>query len=195
MLLSLRHVASRCTALLAVAVMLSACQSAPAQRDFDANRDYGQYRNWSWAEPDVQYTPNDDPRIQSDLTTQRVREAVSGQLDARGLRPAQVPAEADLLVRVYVISELRRDNVTTTFGGSFGGYWGGWGGGPGFAETRSVDHQVLTLQIDLLDRVDGQLVWRGSDEQQMRTTPQSPAERSKLIQSMVSRILGGFPPY
>lgn len=195
MLFSLRNLSGRYVVLLAVSLLLGACQSAPAQRDFDSNRDYGQYRNWSWAEPDVRYTPQDDPRIQSDLTTQRVREAVSGQLDARGLRPAQQSAEADLLVRVDVISELRKDNVTTTFGGSFGGYWGGWGGGPGFAETRSVDYQVLTLQIDLLDRADGQLVWRGSDEQQMRTTPQSPAERSQLIQSMVSRILGGFPPY
>lgn len=180
-----------------VLLLLTACQAAPIQRDFDTSRDFTQYRNWTWAEEDVSYTPANDPRIKSDLTTQRVREAVSGQLDVRGLRPAQPGQDGDLQVKAYVISEMREDNVTTSYGGSFGTYWGGWGGGwgggPGYAETRSVDYQVLTLQIDLLD--DGQLVWRGSDEQQLRTTPLSPAERSQQIQEMVTKILSGFPPY
>lgn len=183
--------------LAATVLLLAACQSAPIQRDFDSSRDFTQYRNWSWAEPDVSYLPENDPRVRSDLTTQRIRDAVSGQLDVRGLRPVQPGQEADLQVQVYVISELRKDNVTTSYGGSFGTYWGGWGGGwgggPGYAETRSVDYQVFTLQIDLLD--DGQLVWRGSDEQQMRSNALSPAERSQQIQEMVSKILGGFPPY
>lgn len=181
----------------AAVLLLAACQTAPIQRDFDTSRDFTQYSTWSWAEPDVNYLPENDPRIRSDLTSQRIREAVSGQLDVRGLRPAQPGQGADLDVKVYVISELRKDNVTTSYGGSFGTYWGGWGGGwgggPGYAETRSVDYQVFTLQIDLLD--DGQLVWRGSDEQQMRNTALSPAERSQQIQEMVSKILGGFPPY
>lgn len=150
----------KAVALGAVVLLLAACQAAPIQRDYDINRDFTQYRNWNWAEPDVSYTPANDPRIQSDLTTQRIREAVSGQLDVRGLRPAQPGQEADLDVKVYVISEMRKDNVTTSYGGSFGSYWGGWGGGwgggPGYAETRTVDYQVFTLQIDLLD--DGQLV-------------------------------------
>lgn len=183
-------------ALLAAVTLLAACQAAPIQRDFDTTRDFTQYRNWSWAEEDVSYVPANDPRIRSDLTTQRIREAISGQLDVRGLRPVQPGQEADLQVKAYVISEMREDNVTTSYGGSFGTYWGGWGGGwgggPGYAETRSVDYQVLTLQIDLLD--DGQLVWRGSDEQQLRSTPLSPAERSQQIQQMVTKILGGFPP-
>lgn len=190
---------SRAAKLLAAAagmLLLAACQSAPIERDYDVNRDYTQYRNWTWAEPRVSYTPDDDPRIQSDLTTQRVLEAVSGQLDVRGLRPAQDPQNADLKVRVHVISDQRQDNVTTSFGGSFGTYrgWGGWGAGPGFAETRTVDYQVMTLQIDLLDAADGQLVWRGSDEHQMRRSALSPAERSRLIQEMVTKVLSGFPP-
>lgn len=191
------HSPIKSVALGLVVLLLTACQAAPIQRDFDTSRDFTQYRNWSWAEDDVSYTPANDPRIQSDLTTQRIRDAVSGQLDVRGLRPAQPGQDADLQVKAYVISEMREDDVTTTFGGSFGTHWGGWGGGwgagPGYAETRSVDYQVFILQIDLLD--DGQLVWRGTDEQQIRNTTMSPAQRSQQIQEMVSKILGGFPPY
>ncbi|PKM29903.1 MAG: DUF4136 domain-containing protein [Gammaproteobacteria bacterium HGW-Gammaproteobacteria-11] len=188
------HVGRPVALLLAVLALLG-CQTAAVVRDYDLNRDFTQYRDWRWADPAVSYAPAGDPRIESDLTTQRVRDAVSGQLDVRGLRPAVNPAEADLQVKVYVISELRKDNVTTSYGGFFGGYWGGgWGGGPGFSETRSVDYQVLTLQIDLLDGRDGQLVWRGSDEQQLRSTPLTPVQRSELIQTLATRILGGFPP-
>lgn len=197
MFVSRLHSTTKSLTLGVAVLLLAACQAAPIQRDFDTNRDFTQYRDWSWAEEAVSYTPASDPRIQSDLTTQRIRDAVSGQLDVRGLRPVQPGQEPDLQVKVYVISEMREDNVTTSYGGSFGTYWGGWGGGwgggPGYAETRSVDYQVLTLQIDLLD--DGQLVWRGSDEQQLRSTPLTPAERSQQIQEMVSKILGGFPPY
>ena len=64
------------------------------QRDFDPTRDFSAYRAWSWKEPALQYRP-DDPRIQSDLTEQRIRDAIAEQLDQRGLRPPRrVPRPA-----------------------------------------------------------------------------------------------------
>ena len=65
--------------LLPLLLILSACQTAQLQRDFDPNRDFAAYRSWSWQEPAVQYKP-DDPRLKSDLT--RVMEhAINGTLD------------------------------------------------------------------------------------------------------------------
>lgn len=104
--------------LIGLAWTLVACQTAPAPRDYDQSRDFTRYRTWTWAEPAVVYRPADDPRIQSDLTTQRIREAVSGQLDARGLRPAQPGVEPDLQVRAYMMIDQRQDNVTTSYGRS-----------------------------------------------------------------------------
>lgn len=74
-------------ALLALAALLSACAANQVNHDFDASRDFAAYRSWSFKEPALQYRP-DDPRIKSDLTEQRIRQAVSDQLDQRGLRPA-----------------------------------------------------------------------------------------------------------
>lgn len=74
-------------ALLAVAVLLSACAANQVNHDFDASRDFAAYHSWSWKEPALQYRP-DDPRIKSDLTEQRVRESVADQLEQRGLRQA-----------------------------------------------------------------------------------------------------------
>ncbi|WP_339843284.1 DUF4136 domain-containing protein [uncultured Halopseudomonas sp.] len=182
----------RQTLLAGCSLLLVACQSAPVERDYDTSRDFTQYRTWSWMEPAVTFTPQNDPRVSSDLTSQRIRQAVSETLEARGLRSAE---EADLEVQVAVISEVEEDQVTTTFGGSIG-YWGwGWGGGPAYTQSRSVDYQVLTLQVDLRDAKDGQLVWRGSDQQELWDTAQPPAEREQQIRDMVNQILTAYPPY
>lgn len=178
--------------LLSVAVALAACQTNAPLADFDVSRDFSQYRTWSWADPAVNYAPPGDPRLPSDLTTQRVQDAVSAQLDVRGLRPAKDPASADLRVSTSVVMETRRDQVTTQYGG-FWGYGGPyWGGGPGFTQTRSVDYQVLTLQIDLLDGEDGRLVWRGNDSEKVRD--RSPIERTREMHELAAGVLVNYPP-
>ncbi|NWB93553.1 DUF4136 domain-containing protein [Pseudomonas agarici] len=181
-------------ALVAFAALLSACQSTQVNHDFDASRDFAAYRSWSWKEPALQYRP-DDPRIKSDLTEQRVRQAVAEQLDQRGLRPAPVGAKADVRVQAYLIVDNRRQQVSTYYGGGWGGPWRGGGlwGTPGYSEVRDVDYQVATIQIDLLDGQDGKLVWRGSAEQVVNETP-TPAERSAAINKTVAQVLANYPP-
>lgn len=178
--------------LLPLLLVLGACQSSGPRADFDLTRDFGQYQTWYWADPAVTYAPAHDPRLASDLTTQRVEEAVSAQLDVRGLRPAADAATADLHVRASVVMETRRDNVTTHYGGGWG-YWGPYWGGPGYSQTRTVDYQVMTLQIDLLDTRDGRLVWRGSDSDTVNERL-SPIERSRQMHERVARILTNYPP-
>jgi len=80
-------------ATLALVVLLGGCQTSQVNHDFDASRDFGAYRSWAWKDPALQYRP-DDPRIKSDLTEQRIRQAVGEQLDQRGLRPAAAGTRA-----------------------------------------------------------------------------------------------------
>ncbi|MCU1751452.1 DUF4136 domain-containing protein [Pseudomonas sp. 6D_7.1_Bac1] len=178
--------------LLACAVLLSACQSNQVNHDFDASRDFAAYRSWAWKEPALQYRP-DDPRIKSDLTEQRIRDAVADQLDQRGLRPAAAGTKADVNVRTYLIVEDRQQQITTNYGGAWGGPWNGYWGAPMYNETRNVTFKVATIQIDLLDGKDGKLVWRGSDEQILSRSPQ-PSDRSAAIRATVGRILSNYPP-
>ncbi|WPX28635.1 MULTISPECIES: DUF4136 domain-containing protein [unclassified Pseudomonas] len=188
----LRHLS-----LLSAALLLSACVTPQVNHDFDAARDFGAYRSWSWKEPGVQYRP-DDPRIKSDLTDQRIRESVSEQLDQRGLRMAPKGHRADVKVQTYLIIEDRQQMVSTNYGGGpwgggWGGGWGGWGGG--ITETRNVDYKVSTLQIDLLDGKDGKLVWRGSTEQVVNTRQTNPAARDAAIRETVAKVLEQYPPH
>lgn len=174
--------------------LLTACQSINVERDYDPNRDFAAYRSWSWHEPALSYSP-DDPRLKSDLTEQRIRQATAEQLDQRGLRPAASGVPADLKVQATLIVENRQEQVSTYQGGFWGNPWGGYWGGPGFTETRTLDYKVGTLQIDLLDGKDGKLVWRGSAKQILRSTPSSPSERAAAIRETVTRVLSQYPPH
>ncbi|MDI3272433.1 DUF4136 domain-containing protein [Pseudomonas sp. AL03] len=178
-------------ALLAVAVLLSACANQ-VNHDFDASRDFAAYRSWSWKDPALQYRP-DDPRIKSDLTEQRIRQSVADQLDQRGLRPAAAGKKGDLSVQTYLIVEQRQQQVTTHYGGGWGGPWNGYWGGPMYNETRNVSYNVAIIQIDLLDGKDGKLVWRGSDEQMLSST-RNPSDRANAIRETIGRILANYPP-
>ena len=180
--------------LLSVTLLLGACQSYHVDRDFDAQRDFGGYRSWSWKEPAVQYQP-DDPRFKGDLTEQRIRQAINDQLDQRGLRQAAAGAQGDVKVQAWLIVENRQQMVSSNYGGGWGP-WGGYGywGAPMTTETRNVDYKVSTLQIDLFDSKDGKLVWRGSTERVLGNTPDTPAERDTGVRTVVATILEQYPP-
>ncbi|GGL96167.1 DUF4136 domain-containing protein [Pseudomonas asuensis] len=179
---------------IAFTLALTACETNTVNRDYDPGRDYAAYRNWTWAQPAVSYKP-EDPRLKSDLTDQRIKDAVSGQLDQRGLRPATVNGPADLQVRAYLITDERHGQTMRTdpYWGSPWGYWGPWGSG-GYTQTQTFTYQVTTLQIDLLDRRDGKLVWRGSTELSSDQTADTPAQRTTAINTAISKILAQYPP-
>lgn len=180
-------------AIMAFALLLTACQTQQANLDFDASRDFGAYRSWGWKTAQVQYRP-DDPRIKSDLTEQRILQSIGDQLEQRGLRAAPPGGKPDVLVQAYYIVDNRQQQVTTPYAGPWGGYWGGpWGGGF-YNETRTVDYRVATLQVDLLDARDGKLVWRGSRDSILNDTNQGPSERSASIAKSVGLIMSNYPP-
>ena len=180
--------------LLTALLALAACQTTQVDSDYDPNRDFATLQSWAWQEPAVQYRP-DDPRLSSDLTAQRVREAVGQQLEQRGLREASSPEAANFRVQAFFIVDNRQQQVATYYGGGYygGGYWGGMWGYPGYTEVRTLDYQVGTLQLDFLDR-DGKLIWRGSAAQILRHGQKSPAERSQSIHETVAKILAQYPP-
>lgn len=180
--------------LAALALLLAACQSVQLSNDYDATRDFGAYRSWRWQEPALQYRP-DDPQLKSDLTEQRIRAAVSEQLEQRGLRLALAGTQPDLKAQAWLIIEKRLDQVSTHYGGAWSGYWNGYWAGPAYTETRRIDYRVVTLQLDLFDGKDGKLVWRGSAEQIMGSEPAKPTERDAAIRATVGKLLTQYPPH
>lgn len=179
--------------ILPAVLLIAACQGAAVQPDYDAARNFGDYRTWEFDEQAVSYRPENDPRLTGELTSDRVKASVANQMELRGLRPPTAGQAADLKVKTYLIVENRQDNVSTSFGGYWGTGWGGFWGGPSI-QTQRVDYKELTLQIDMLDSSDGQLIWRGSESDTMSERPQTPVKREEQINRLVGKILGSFPP-
>ena len=188
-------------ALLGLALLLSACETMQVSNDYNPSVAFAKFQTWAWKDPALQYQPN-SLMLKSDLTEQRIMQAVSSGLDQRGLRPAAAGSKPDLLVQTYLIVANRQEQIVTNYG--YGGPWGGpWGyaggpwegywGAPMYNETRNVVYQVGTLQIDLIDAKDGKLVWRGSAEKIVDNSP-TPAERNAAIHEAVNKILANYPP-
>lgn len=191
-------------ALLGLALLLSACQSMQVTHDYNPSVDFAQFQTWAWKEPAVRFVPN-NPMLNSDLTQQRITQAVAYQLDQRGLRQVTPASKANLWVQTYVIVAERQEQVVTNYGYGYGGPWGGpwggyWGGpwegywgAPMYDETRSINYKVGTLQIDLIDATTDKLVWRGSAEQVVDNDV-SPEKRRAQIFEAVGKILSDYPP-
>lgn len=178
--------------LICVALLLSACQGIPVERDFDPTRDFAGYRTWSWDTPRIQYRP-DDPRLKSDLTEDRIANAVAEQLDQRGLRPAPAGQQGDVSVQVSMVVEQRQEQVSSGFSPMWGNPWHGYWATPMAMDTRTIVYDVQTLQVDLRDKRDGKLVWRASADQ-IRRNQANPNERTQAIRETVARILSQYPP-
>ena len=174
-------------------LLLAACQSTQVQRDFDPQRDFSAYRSWAWQEPALQFRP-DDPRVRSDLTEQRIRSAVSEQLDQSGLRPAREGGTPDVWVQAWFIVDERTQQYTSSSLSAWSNPWYGYWGGPMYTDTRTVHYQVGTLQLDIHDAKDGKLVWRGSAEQVLRDDLSGPQERANMFREIVAKVLSQYPP-
>lgn len=180
--------------LVAALLGLAACQSLQLDSDYDPHRDFAALQTWTWQEPAVQYRPQ-DPRLTSDLTEQRLRQAITDQLERRGLRQTAPGAPADIRVQSFLIVDNRQQQMATYYGSDLmADRWGGRWASPGYTEVRTLDYQVGTLQIDFLDR-DGKLIWRGSGAQMLPRHPGAPAERAAAIQDTVAKILAQYPPH
>lgn len=129
-------------ALLGLALLLSACETMQVSHDYNPAVDFAQFRTWAWKDPAVQYQPN-NPMLRSDLTEQRIVQAVSSQLDQRGLRPVAAGSKPDLLVQTWLIVANRQEQVVTNYG--YGGPWGGPWGVTGAARGKVTGaHRCIT---------------------------------------------------
>ncbi|MGJ8518076.1 DUF4136 domain-containing protein [Carnimonas bestiolae] len=191
------------TTLMALALMaLSACSSVVTQRDYDPTRDFAAYHHWQWASPRVVFTP-DNTLTRSSLTAERIDQALNEQLPGKGLTPARTEKGADVLLQATVAYTHRTqedpfyDGSWGPWGpwgprGYYGGYYGGWGG-PGFYGPRVRRFPVTILQLDMYDRRDGQLVWRGRVERDTDDSA-SPQQRAQIIAGLVEEALKQYPP-
>jgi hypothetical protein len=180
-------------ALLVVATVLPvlACSSSRIQTDFDHQADFSSYSTFAWYQEKENGGPTEGP---SQIIDGRIRRAIAENLGEKGFGEA-APDESDLLVTYYASLNSQMQFHTTGWGYGHGWGWGpNWGFGygfwPGWTTTTVHTYHEGTIIIDIIDRENNQLVWRGVTT---RVLGKKSHSDEKIDQSM-ARVFNDFPP-
>lgn len=175
------------------AAIASGCTTQQAYYDYNQSVDFSKLRRWTWL-PHAQESPSGDPRIDNQLTRQRIEAAINRNLAARGFKKVNQGA-ADFRVGYLVTIEkdVSSGSVGTTFG--FGRYSGGSGVGITFGgpSTPLREYDEGTLFIDMKSPDSDDLLWRGSSTSRLGQAD-TPEQSEMLINRIVNEILMNFPP-
>jgi hypothetical protein len=169
--------------ILVLALGVAGCSTMSVSTDYDLTASFTSYTTFDFIPA---------PEVRNPLIRARVEDAITKQLEAKGLKKSS--DSPDLLVSAHgrLSSETQFDTRSFGYGwGRWGGYWGGMGMGSSTTTARQVP--VGTLIIDLVDAASKKLVWQAvaSDTIDQNSSAQ---ERDYRINEAVTKIFKGYPP-
>lgn len=175
---------------LMAALLLTACQTANVQTDFDPAAPLSSYRTYSWL-------PSEAPRGMNPIMFRRVKESIDRSLTARGYTQAE-PGDFAISFTIGEKDRLRADDYGFGWGGyGWGGYgWGAWGccgwgwGGWGYPAVDIYTVTERSIIIDIYDTKTRQPAWHGVVK---RESYSDRVNYARLDQA-VDRVLAQFPP-
>lgn len=176
-------------ALLATALVLSACTTGPKIRANTApGANLQSYKTYTF--PSKLGTDRGD--VQTPLTGY-FKEAVRREMDARGYQFVE-GGDADLWVNFHVNAQEKTDIRSTpsmSYGVGYYGYRGGMYGGWGGTDVETVHYKVGTANIDVVDVRQKQLVWEGVAEGKL--TDKVMKDPRGAVNLVVTEIYKQFP--
>jgi hypothetical protein len=157
----------------AALLFLTGCSSVQVETDYDRETDFSKYNTFRWI-PHVKGT-EENPLMNDPLIKGHVQSAVNAELAKKGYTKIE-EGHPDFLVAYYFTSRNRVD-VTHHYG-----YW--------YPHTSVYQYKEGTLIVDIVDRVDKQLIWRGWATGTLE-------DRSRVkdqIDYSVQKLMKKFPP-
>ncbi len=171
----------------ALAMLTLSCASVSVATDYDRNVDFTHYRTFAFLGGHI--WANGIPDDNNTLVKDRIRNAIVGELTAKGLQ--QVTSNPDVYV-AYLAGARRRTEIETTgpYFTGFGPYVGvgGWWG-PMYTNWWARTYDEGTLVIDLLDSQSKKLVWRAYAQTEIN----NPVSEQKT-QKVMDKAFRNFPP-
>ena len=169
-------------AIVAVGLVAGACSGISTTADWDETYDFSAVSTYAWMDQGLEGGV-------SEIMLRRMYRAVDDDLAAKGFSKAD-PATADVLFAYHTGTQDRQQYDTYGYGA--GGWWGGyWGGGMTTTSVRTYTEGTLIL--DVVDRGQNELIWRGSASKTIDQM-ESPEQRVKNIQDGVAKLMKDFPP-
>jgi len=171
-----------------LAGMLAACASGPrVYTDVDPAADFGQFQTFAFIESAGKDT---EARYQT-LSGQRIEDAISAALEARGYRVDI--RNPDILINFHLKTEEKTRTAPPVYVGGYYGYRSGmYVGWPGYVEPGYVDtYTEGTLTVDMVNRVTRQMVWEGTAV--ARVTSSVREAPNETVRSAVASIFAKYP--
>jgi len=154
-------------------VFITGCSTIQVESDYNREVDFSKYKTYRWI-PHVKGT-EDNPLMNDPLIESHVRNAVNTEMTKKGFTKIE-EGHPDFLMAYYFTARNRVD-VTHYYG-----YW--------YPQTNVYRYQEGTLVIDMVDRAEKQLIWRGWATGVLE-------DRSRIndqINYSVQKLLKKYPP-
>ncbi|QKG54057.1 DUF4136 domain-containing protein [Hymenobacter sp. BRD67] len=179
---------------LALALGLGSCATTAnvgVTSDFDHAVNFRNYHTWAWYPKQANDTEGGPAKGYESFTDQRIRDAVSKDLTAKGL--TETTSNPDVYVAYSVRVENKQQVSGYPYGGGYGypyyGYgYGGFGGYP--YGGGAYNYKAGTVIIDIVDARRKELAWRGTGQAQLNQNSISEEETYRIVNS----VLGNYPP-
>jgi len=176
-------------AVMATAMLIAGCATTTtpkARIDYDRKADFSVYRTFGFPKE-----TGTDRGGYSTLVTSYFKSALTTAMETRGYKySAENP---DLLVNFFMNTRERteiRPNPGAGFGyyGYRDGLYRGW---PMYDQDRTVNYQVGTINVDIVDAAKKQLIWEGVSEG--RVSEEALANPKVTVNAVVTEMMRRYP--
>jgi hypothetical protein len=162
-----------------IGVCAASLSAQKVTTDYDKTRDFYRIHTYFWA----------NVKAPNDLWTQRIKDSVNAQMDAKGWKMVD---ESSAEVALSALGTTQDQHQLNTYYSGMGGGWGYRGfGGMGTATTTMTDYKTGTLVLDMFDTKSKQLIWRGVGTDSVAGDPDK--NQKKLVKT-VQKMFKNFPP-
>jgi Domain of unknown function (DUF4136) len=175
-------------------VALPAIAMADVRVDYDRHQDFSKYRTFN-LEVGPLVRPDGSTDEQNTLAENRIRNAVTSELLARGLEPTD--SGASLVVRVSG-RDTERVSIISTGWPAYSGYWHrrwgyrrpygyGYWGAPYYGDVWTRRYVEGALTVDVIDRQTGALLYRA------QVTDEVGKNLDKQVAKSIDKAFKRFP--
>lgn len=161
---------------LCVVVLALSCSSISVSHDYDPQVNFTNLKTFSWLSFPKKAEVNQ-------LVVRRIRDAVTGELEAKGLRLSSNP---DFLIAMHGATKEKLDIQDWGYSSPRAAYWG-------HRDISVQQYTEGTLILDFVDAKSKEMIWRGVASGAVDPGA-SPEQRTKRINEAVAKLLAKFPP-
>ncbi|MDE2234226.1 MAG: DUF4136 domain-containing protein [Gammaproteobacteria bacterium] len=155
----------------------------------DSNAKFSGLHSFAWVSPPIGKIKN--PILDSQIFADRVQQAVVANLTSRGFSQADSQQDADFIVTYHIVSKTQLQSSGPSFSFGFFGVSPNTFGSvavPVGSNVQTVEQG--TLMLDIINRRDQHLLWRGWTNETVNQDNYS----AQAISKTVNAILAKFPP-